>query len=93
MKNQLATYLIAACVMFSGAGAPINAQAQSEVAALSAVSAWPVASVVLGASAAAGAVLAIPVVLSTAGAVLVERPGPCLAAQRAADQLNRRLQT
>ena len=45
--------------------------AQSEVAALSAVSAWPVASVVLGASAAAGAVLAIPVVLSTAGAVLV----------------------
>ena len=31
----------------------------------------PVASVVVGASAAAGAVLAVPVVLSTAGAVLV----------------------
>ena len=71
MKIQFATYLIAACALFSGAGVPINAMAQSEVAALSAVSAWPVASVVLGASAAAGAVLAIPVVLSTAGAVLV----------------------
>ena len=59
---------------------PINAMAQSEVAALSAVSAWPVASVVLGASAAAGAVLAIPVVvsagvpLSAAGEVLAFVP-------------------
>jgi hypothetical protein len=43
MKNQFATYLIAAGALFSGAGVPINAQEQSEVAALSAVSALPLA--------------------------------------------------
>jgi hypothetical protein len=43
MKNQFATYLIAAGALFSWAGVPINAQEQSEVAALSALSALPLA--------------------------------------------------
>ncbi len=50
-----------------GAGASFHAQAQSEASALSAVSALPLASVVVGTS----AVVAVPVVLLTAGAVLV----------------------
>lgn len=49
----------------------IEAQAQSEVSALSALSALPIASVVVGAAAVAGSVVAVPVVLSTTGAVLV----------------------
>ncbi|CAN5154965.1 hypothetical protein BH10PSE16_BH10PSE16_25670 [soil metagenome] len=51
--------------------APFDAQAQSEASALSAMSALPVASVVVGGSAVAGSVVAVPVVLSTAGAVLI----------------------
>jgi len=51
-----------------GAVAPFHAQAQSDASALSAVSTMPLASVV-GAS--AGAVVAVPVAFSTAGAVLV----------------------
>ena len=75
MKNSIATYLIAAYAMIAWATVPLNAQAQSEASTLSAVSALPVASVVVGASAAVSAsasvVVAIPVVLSTAGAVLI----------------------
>ena len=70
MKNKLTTYLIAAYAMMSGATAPFHAQAQTGASALSAVSALPVASVLVGTSAVAGAVVAIPVVLSTTGAVL-----------------------
>lgn len=69
MKNRFATCLIAVC--FLAGAAASNAHAQSEASALSAVSALPVASVVVGASATAGSVVAIPVVLSTAGTVLV----------------------
>lgn len=47
------------------------AQAQSEASALSALSAVPVASVVVGGSAVGASVVAVPVILSTAGAVLV----------------------
>ena len=50
---------------------PPAALAQSDASAVSAVSALPLASVVVGASAVAGAVLVMPVALSTAGAVLV----------------------
>lgn len=57
-----------ACVLLSTSKA---AQAQSEVSALSALSALPIASVVVGAAAVAGSVVAVPVVLSTTGAVLV----------------------
>jgi hypothetical protein len=75
MKESLATYLIAACALFTWSGVPFSVQAQSEASALSAVSALPVASVVVGTSAVAGAaasaVVSIPVALSTTGAVLV----------------------
>ena len=71
MKNRFTPYLVAACFTLAGGVASFNAQAQSEASALSAVSALPVASVLGGASAVAGSVVAIPVVLSTAGAVLV----------------------
>jgi len=59
----------AALVLGLVAGAP--ARAHGEASAVSAVSALPLASVVVGAGAAASAVAAVPVVLSTAGAVLV----------------------
>lgn len=71
VKHKIATCLIATCALFMGATATFNAQAQSEVSALSAVSAMPLASVVVGVSTVAGSVVAIPVALSTAGAVLV----------------------
>jgi hypothetical protein len=51
------------------AGVSFDAQAQSDALALSAVSVLPVASVVVGGSVVA--VAAVPVVLSTVGAVLV----------------------
>ncbi len=73
MKTKFATYLIAACVLFTCATASFDTQAQSEASALSTLSALPVASVAVGASAVAGSVVAVPVVLSTAGAVLVVR--------------------
>ena len=68
---RLVTNLIAVFAMCTGATASFNAQAQSQASALSAISAMPLASVVVGASAAAGAILLVPVALSTAGAVLV----------------------
>lgn len=71
MKNRFVTGLIVACALLAGAGASFHAQAQSEASALSALSALPVASVVVGGSAVAGSVVAVPLVLSTAGAVLV----------------------
>ena len=71
MKKKFATYLIAVFAMTTGATASFHAQAQTGASALSAVSALPVASVVVGTSAVAGAVVAMPVVLSTTGAVLL----------------------
>lgn len=70
MKNEIASVLIAA-VFIAGTATSFNARAQAELSAVSALSALPVASVAVGASAAAGAIGAVPVVLSTAGAVLV----------------------
>ena len=66
MKTNFTLNWKVACAILFGAVASFHAQAQSEVSALSAVSALPVASVV-------GAVVAVPVTLSTAGAVLVVR--------------------
>ena len=71
MKTKFTTYLIAACALFACATASFDVQAQSEASALSTLSALPVASIAVGASAVAGSVVAVPVVLSTAGAVLV----------------------
>lgn len=71
MKKKFATHLIAICAMTAAATASFHAQAQNGASTLSAVSALPVASVVVGTSAVAGAVVAVPVVLSTTGAVLI----------------------
>ena len=71
MKHTFATLLIAACAFATCAGASFNAQAQSEASALSALSVMPIASVVGAASVGASSVVAVPLVPSTAGAVLV----------------------
>jgi len=71
MKSPIASLLIAVSAVLTGATASFDIKAQSEASALSALSLMPVASVMVGTSAAAGAVLALPVVLSTAGTVLV----------------------
>ena len=68
--SSLAAFVASTCITLS-LMLPLQTQAQSEVSALSAISALPLASVVVGASAVAGSVVALPVVLSTAGAVLV----------------------
>ncbi|MBP8285964.1 MAG: hypothetical protein KAX57_03905 [Rhodoferax sp.] len=69
MKGQIAKLSIAVSVILTSASTSFDVKAHSETAALSAVSALPVASVMV--ASAAGTVVALPVVLSTAGAVLV----------------------
>lgn len=69
MKRFIAS-LVASLLLLSGTAMPVHAHAQSDASTLSAVSALPLASVVVSAGA-AGSVLAAPVILSTAGAVLV----------------------
>ena len=55
MKHQFATISIAACVAMTGASASFDAKAQSEATALSTLSAFPLASVIIfGAAAYAG---------------------------------------
>jgi hypothetical protein len=71
MTSRLSSGLLAACILLASTGACLEARAQSEASALSALSALPLASVVVGASAVAGSVVAVPLVLSTAGAVLL----------------------
>lgn len=66
MKKLVALFTLGLCMVAAG-----TADAQSEVSAASALSAMPIASVMVGGSAVAGAVAALPVALSTAGAVLV----------------------
>lgn len=68
MKKNL---LAAALVLGFLCSAP--ARAHGDASAVSAVSALPVASLVVGSGAAASAVVALPVALSTVGAVLVVR--------------------
>lgn len=65
MKTSIRTLLAASILVLNAAANP--ARAHSTASELSALSALPVASVVVG----AGASLAVPVVLSTTGAVLV----------------------
>lgn len=67
---SLITSLAAALLLLSGTALPVHAHAQSDASAFSAVSALPIASVVVSAGV-AGSVLAAPVILSTAGAVLI----------------------
>jgi hypothetical protein len=78
MKKSLIAALVALVALVAlgalGAVASAPARAQSEISALSAVSALPLASVVaVGGSATVGASLAVPVILSAAGAVFVVR--------------------
>ena len=73
MKHKIATILIAISAILTCGMASFDAKAQSDASALSTLSALPIASVVV-ASAAVGSVVVLPVVLSTAGAVLVARP-------------------
>jgi len=71
VRNKLAACVITLSVLSIGAVTATQALAQSEVSALSAVSAMPVASVVVAGASAAGAVLVIPAVLSVTGTMLV----------------------
>jgi hypothetical protein len=66
MKKTLISLAFACAAL-----AVLPARAQGEASAPSAVSALPLASVVVGASAAGGASVAVPVMLSAAGAVFV----------------------
>jgi hypothetical protein len=71
LKQKFATLLVAACAVITMAASP-KVHAQSEASLV--LSMLPVASVVVvggAASAAAGAVVAVPLILSTAGTVLV----------------------
>ena len=74
MTSKLATMAgswLCSAAWIAASALPLRAHAQSEASALSAVSALPLASVVVVGSAAATAVVAVPVALSTAGAVLI----------------------
>ncbi len=91
MKTRIASSVLTLHLLVAGIGTSVNAHAQSDASALSAVSALPVASLVVGGSAVAGSVVAIPVALSTAGAVLVVKAiestarGTLLIIERASD--------
>jgi hypothetical protein len=69
MRTSFSRSLIACPLAFTLLG-PVHAQAQSDASALSAVSALPIASVVVAGATASTAVI-VPVALSTVGAVLV----------------------
>lgn len=68
MKRSLVSILLVSCLAMADTG---RANAQGEMSALSALSALPVASVVTSSSAVAGSAVAVPLVLSAAGTVLV----------------------
>jgi hypothetical protein len=68
MKLKIASVLLAIAAITAS-----PARAHGELSAASALSTLPLASVVVGASAATGAVIALPVALSATGAVLVVR--------------------
>ena len=73
MKNKLVSLIATATLCCSTLGAT-SARAHGDASAISAISALPIASVMVvgyGASVAAGALVALPVALSAHGAVLV----------------------
>lgn len=91
MTIRFTSFFIVLLTAFTLAGSPLRAQAQSEASALSAL---PLASVVVAgstASATAGALVALPVALSVGGAVLTVRAveasarGTVLLLERASD--------
>ena len=68
MNYRLSSLAVAAGLLFTA----LPSQAQSEVSAVSAISALPIASIMLGASVVTTASIAVPVVLSTAGVLIVK---------------------
>jgi hypothetical protein len=91
MKKRFIASLLASLLIASGTILPSYARAQSNASTLSALSMLPVASVVVGAGAAASTVVAIPAMLSVAGTVLVVKAvevsvhGTVLVLERASD--------
>lgn len=71
MTLRLAPWLIAACTLLGGAGASLPVQAQTRGSTLSELSVLPLASVAVAGSAVVDSVVAVPLALSMAGAVLV----------------------
>ena len=72
MQRSIAVFVLTTSLLSLGATASLPAQAQTNISSdLSTISLMPVASVVGTASAVAGAVVAVPVAFSTAGALLV----------------------
>jgi hypothetical protein len=71
MTSKLIKVFTSISIALSLLTAPNAAQAQSEASALSALSALPIASVMVGGAAVAGSVVAAAIMLSTTGAVLV----------------------
>jgi hypothetical protein len=92
MKSGFSAVTILAGVLSLGFAPSFDALAQTNASTtLSAISAMPLASIVVGTSAVAGAVVAVPVALSTAGAVLtvkaveVSAKGSVYVLERASD--------
>jgi len=89
--NKSVRKLMAASALMLGVTLAVPAHAQSEVSAVSALSALPVASVVGTGSAVAGSVVAVPAMLSVAGTILVVKAvevsarGTVLILERASD--------
>lgn len=71
MKKQIVSLLSAVALACAGALAAPAAQAHTDASELSVLSTLPLASVVVGGSAAGAMLVAVPVALSAAGAVLV----------------------
>lgn len=73
MNKKIATLLIAVCAFSANAQNILGADFGAELSAASAISALPIASVVVGANASvvAGASVAVPVVLSAGGTTLL----------------------
>lgn len=71
MNKSLFSILLASCLTISAIGAASQARAQGDMSALSTLSTLPVASVVAAGSSVAGSAVAVPLVLSATGTVLV----------------------
>ena len=73
MNKSLCTILLTGLAICLAPVAPSYAEPQSDASAASALSAMPLASVVIGGSVVAGSVVALPVALAVSGATLVVR--------------------
>jgi hypothetical protein len=71
LKALLQSSLAALCITGAAFSASANAYAHQDASAASAVSMLPVASLLVGGSAVAGSIVAVPVALSASGTVLI----------------------